>query len=66
MAEIILNELSLCILDEKMLITLRHRMNLRYVRYDKDVIANAPTLLNRLQPLLLLRFEKYRKAMFCL
>ena len=50
--EIILNVLSLRILDEKMLITLRHRMNLRYVRYDIDVIANVSTLLNRHQSLL--------------
>ena len=51
-SEIILNVLSLRILHEKMLITFWHRMNLRYVRYDKDVIANASTMLNLQQSLL--------------
>ena len=49
MTEIILNVLPLLILDEKMLIAFRHRMYVRYVRYDIDVIANAFAMLNRQQ-----------------
>ena len=52
MSEIILNVLPLCILHEEMLITFWHRMNLRYVCYDIDVIANVSTMLNRQQSLL--------------
>ena len=51
-SEIILNVLSLRILDKEMLISFGHRMNLRYVRYNKDVIANASAMLNRQQSLL--------------
>ena len=50
-SEIILNVLSLPILDEKMPVSFRHRMNLRYVCYDIDVIANASAMLNRQQSL---------------
>ena len=52
MTEIVLNVLSLRIFGVKMLITFRHRMNLRYVRYDIDVIANALIMINRQQSLL--------------
>ena len=46
MTEIILNILPLRILHEEMLITFRHRMNVRYVRYDIDVIVYASAMLH--------------------
>ena len=52
MAEIVRNVLPLRILDEKMLITFRHRVNVRYMRYDINAIANASAMLNRQQSLL--------------
>ena len=51
MAEIVRNVLPLRILDEKMLITFRHRVNVRYMRYDINAIANASAMLNRQQSL---------------
>ena len=51
MTEIIKNVLPIRILHEEMLITFRHRVNVRYVRYDIDAIANASTMINRQQSL---------------
>ena len=51
MAEIIKNVLPMRIFHEKILITFRHRVNLRYVRYDINAIANASAMLNRQQSL---------------
>ena len=47
MTEIILNVLPLRILHEEMLISFRHRMSVRYVRYDIDVIVYASAMLHR-------------------
>ena len=46
MTEIVVNITTISVLYKQILITLWHRMNLRYVRQDKDVIADAFTLFN--------------------